>query len=127
MALKDSRKKPASKSSASKASVAKPKHAEQQQRSTLRFKGCTHFRQRVVCSVLSGKQIRIDEIRPSPLASAGLGDDIQVGLVEFEASFLRLIDKLTNGTKVRTPLQCNNPQNSTQNTHNLFCSIRTDR
>jgi RNA 3'-terminal phosphate cyclase len=109
MALKDSKKKPTSKSSASKASVTKPKHAEQQQRSTLRFKGCTHFRQRVVCSVLSGKQIRIDEIRPSPLASAGLGDDIQVGLVEFEASFLRLVDKLTNGTKVCTTLQCNKP------------------
>lgn len=28
-----------------------------------RFKGCKHFRERLVCATLSGKPIRIDEIR----------------------------------------------------------------
>ncbi|KAG5179601.1 RNA 3'-terminal phosphate cyclase domain-containing protein [Tribonema minus] len=66
----------------------------------LRFKGCTHFRQRVVCAILSGKPIRIDSIRPSPLEAGSLNDNIEIGLVDYEASFLRLIDKLTNGTKI---------------------------
>jgi RNA 3'-terminal phosphate cyclase-like protein len=57
----------------------------------LRFRGCTHFRQRVVNATLSGKPIRIDAIR---------ADDEQPGVRDFEASFLRLIDKLTNGTKI---------------------------
>ena len=71
-----------------------------QKSSTLRFQGSGHFRQRVVCSIHSGKPLRIDEIRSSPLSSSGHADDIQLGLVDFEASFLRLVDKLTNGTKV---------------------------
>lgn len=37
----------------------------------LRFKGCTHFRQRLICSILSGKSIKITEIRAN-LESPGL-------------------------------------------------------
>jgi RNA 3'-terminal phosphate cyclase len=54
----------------------------------LRFKGSENFRQRLVCSTLSGKPIRIDDIRS--------GDE-NPGLRDYEASFLRLIEKITNG------------------------------
>ena len=29
----------------------------------INFKGCSHFRQRIICSTLSGKPIRISDIR----------------------------------------------------------------
>ena len=57
----------------------------------LRFQGCEHFRQRVMLSCLSGKPIRIDDIR---------ADDEAPGLRGFEASFLRLTEKLSNGCVV---------------------------
>ncbi len=57
----------------------------------LRFRGCAHFRQRIVMSTLSGKRIRIDNIRDS---------DENPGLRDFEASFLRLVETLTNGCRV---------------------------
>ena len=57
----------------------------------LKFKGCQAFRQRLVCATLSGRQIRIDDIRAS---------DESPGLRDFEASFLRLLEKITNGCKV---------------------------
>ncbi|KAJ9071636.1 hypothetical protein DSO57_1036525 [Entomophthora muscae] len=49
------------------------------------------FRQRLIMATLSGKPIRIDKIRP---------DDDNPGLREYEASFLRLIEKLTNGSTI---------------------------
>ncbi|GLI64197.1 hypothetical protein VaNZ11_007389 [Volvox africanus] len=58
----------------------------------LKFRGCQHFRQRLVCSTLSGRAIRIDDIRAADPESPGLRD--------FEASFLRLLEKLTNGCVV---------------------------
>ncbi|GIL72254.1 hypothetical protein Vretimale_443 [Volvox reticuliferus] len=58
----------------------------------LKFRGCQHFRQRLVCSTLSGRAIRIDDIRAADPESPGLRD--------FEASFLRLLEKLTNGCLV---------------------------
>ncbi|CAM9242004.1 unnamed protein product [Ascophyllum nodosum] len=67
--------------------------------SVLRFKGSKHFRQRVVCSILSGRAIRIDDIRPFP-TSTSHQEEVQMGLMPHEAAFLRLVDKLTNGTKV---------------------------
>lgn len=57
----------------------------------LKFQGCTHFRQRLVCSTLSGKKIRIENIR---------SEDEEPGLQEFEANFLRLLEKLTNGSAI---------------------------
>lgn len=54
----------------------------------LRFEGSEHFRQRLICSTLSGKPIRIDSIR---------SDDENPGLRDYEASLLRLIEKVTNG------------------------------
>ncbi len=58
----------------------------------LKFRGCQHFRQRLVCATLSGRPIRIDDIRADDPQSPGLRD--------FEASFLRLLEKLTNGCVV---------------------------
>lgn len=54
----------------------------------LRFKGAEQFRQRIVLSTLSGKPIRIDDIR---------AQDQNPGLRDYEASLLRLIEKITNG------------------------------
>lgn len=58
----------------------------------LKFRGCQHFRQRLVCATLSGRPVRIDDIRSDDPHSPGLRD--------FEASFLRLLEKLTNGCVV---------------------------
>lgn len=58
---------------------------------TVRFKGHVHLPYRLVLSLLSHKPIRIDDIRP---------DDQEPGLNEAEVSFLRLLEKLTNGTTV---------------------------
>eukprot|EP00033_Pygsuia_biforma_P004164 GCRY01004570.1.p1 GENE.GCRY01004570.1~~GCRY01004570.1.p1 ORF type:complete len:358 (+),score=52.89 GCRY01004570.1:168-1241(+) len=56
-----------------------------------KFKGCAHFRQRLVLATLVGKAIKIDDIR---------SNDEHPGLRDFEASFLRLLDKMTNGAKI---------------------------
>ena len=58
---------------------------------TLRFCGCAQFRQRIVCSTLSSRPVRINRIRES---------DEQPGLKQCEASLLRLMDRLTNGSKI---------------------------
>jgi RNA 3'-terminal phosphate cyclase-like protein len=50
---------------------------------------------RLVCATLAGKSIRIDEIRPL---------EESVGLQDYEISFLRLLEKITNGmTMVVSP------------------------
>jgi RNA 3'-terminal phosphate cyclase-like protein len=54
--------------------------------------GAVQFRQRVVVSILSHRPLLIRNIRPDDLESPGLR--------EHEASFLRLIDKMTNGSTV---------------------------
>ena len=57
----------------------------------LQFKGENYLRQRLVMSLLSNKPVLITDIRPQ---------GPPVGLVEYEASFLRLIEKLTTGTNI---------------------------
>jgi hypothetical protein len=57
----------------------------------LRFTGAEHFRLRLVLSTLSGRSIRIDGMRP---------DNESPGLRDYEASLLRLLEKLTNGCVV---------------------------
>lgn len=56
---------------------------------TLRYEGCAHFRARIIAATLSGRPIRIDKIRSENFDAPGLQD--------FEASFLRLIDKISDG------------------------------
>lgn len=54
----------------------------------LKYKGSTDFRQRLVCATLSGKTLRIDDIR---------AEDTNPGLRDHEVSLLRLLEKITNG------------------------------
>lgn len=54
----------------------------------LRFEGSRSFRHRLILATLSGTRIMVGNIR---------GHNESPGLGEHEASFLRLLDKLTNG------------------------------
>mmetsp|Transcript_37436 Transcript_37436/g.48434 ORF Transcript_37436/g.48434 Transcript_37436/m.48434 type:complete len:383 (+) Transcript_37436:16-1164(+) len=60
-------------------------------KATLVYEGCANFRQRLVLACITSRPVRIVKIRP---------DDECPGLASFEASFVRLLDKLTNGTSV---------------------------
>jgi RNA 3'-terminal phosphate cyclase-like protein len=57
----------------------------------VRVFGCSHFRQHIICSTLSGRSLRLERIRDR---------DERPGLRPFEANFLRLMDKLTNGAHI---------------------------
>lgn len=57
----------------------------------LTYRGCNFLRQRLLLSTLSGKPIKIIDIRST---------DDEPGLREFEINLIRLFDKITNGTKV---------------------------
>jgi len=57
----------------------------------LRYSGHAHFRHRLVLSLLTRKPIRIDSIRP---------DNDDPGLKDFEVSFLRMMERISNGTVV---------------------------
>lgn len=57
----------------------------------LRLRGSQNFRQRIVYATLSGKALRIDAIRENSDSP---------GLQDYEASFLRLVEKVTNGCSV---------------------------
>jgi RNA 3'-terminal phosphate cyclase len=56
---------------------------------SLNFKGSHHLKQRLILATISGKSVKITDIRN--------GEGIQ----EFEINAIRLIDKLTNGTHVK--------------------------
>ncbi|KAJ1545781.1 hypothetical protein HK405_007677 [Cladochytrium tenue] len=80
-----------------------PATAPQQQ--VLRFHGHQHLRQRLLLATLSGKPVRIDRIRPSnPSGDQGAalvdGPEDHSGLMDYEVSFLRLLEKVTNGSTV---------------------------
>ncbi|XP_057674196.1 RNA 3'-terminal phosphate cyclase-like protein isoform X6 [Corythoichthys intestinalis] len=57
----------------------------------LAYDGCNFFRQRLVLSTLSGKRLKIRNIRSK---------DDNPGIRDFEASFIRLLDKVTNGSRI---------------------------
>ncbi|XP_076139851.1 RNA 3'-terminal phosphate cyclase-like protein isoform X1 [Alosa pseudoharengus] len=57
----------------------------------LTYEGCNFFRQRLILSTLSGKRVKIRNIRSK---------DDNPGLRDFEASFIRLLDKITNGSRI---------------------------
>ena len=62
-------------------------------KTTLRFEdGATQFRQRLVVSLLSHRPLLIRNIRADDLENPGLKD--------YEANFLRLIDQITNGSRM---------------------------
>ncbi|CAB3405170.1 unnamed protein product [Caenorhabditis bovis] len=58
---------------------------------TLDFEGCNFFRIRLAYSILTGRPIRISNIRK---------DDDAPGIRDFEAKLIALMEKVTNGTKV---------------------------
>lgn len=57
----------------------------------LRFTSHRDLRQRLLLSILSGKSVRVDQIR---------SEDIQVGLRDYEVNLLRLVEKVTNGSTI---------------------------
>ncbi|XP_061590290.1 RNA 3'-terminal phosphate cyclase-like protein [Cololabis saira] len=57
----------------------------------LSYDGCNFLRQRLVLSTLSGKSVKISKIRCR---------EDEPGLRDFEASFIRLLDKVTNGSRI---------------------------
>jgi len=57
----------------------------------LEYEGSNYLRQRLVLATITGKAIRISRIRTR---------DDDPGLQEAEAGFIRLLDKMTNGSKV---------------------------
>ena len=59
---------------------------------TLEYEDCNFMRMRLVLATLSGRALRISNIRSK---------DITPGLKEFEASLIRLFDKITNGSKIK--------------------------
>uniref|UniRef100_A0A8R1XS80 RNA 3'-terminal phosphate cyclase-like protein n=1 Tax=Onchocerca volvulus TaxID=6282 RepID=A0A8R1XS80_ONCVO len=58
----------------------------------LRFEGCNFFRLRLVYSLLSGHSIAISKIRPH---------DDEPGIRDFESKLLLLLEKITNGTRIK--------------------------
>ena len=56
-----------------------------------RFEGCNFFRQRLVLATLTGRNVHIEGIREN---------ENEPGLQEYEAGFIRLLDKLTNGSRI---------------------------
>nr|SVE75747.1 EOG090X05X4 [Daphnia hispanica] len=63
----------------------------QQHLGRLKYEGCNFFRQRLVLATLSCRSVSIVNIRSK---------ENDPGLREFEASFIRLLDKITNGSKI---------------------------
>jgi len=55
------------------------------------FLGSQNFRLRIVLSTLSGKPIKIEKIRST---------DLNPGLKDYEISFLRLMESVTNGSQI---------------------------
>ncbi|XP_065183413.1 RNA 3'-terminal phosphate cyclase-like protein [Sycon ciliatum] len=55
------------------------------------YEGCNYLRQRLILSTLSGCPVRIKNIRAK---------EDTPGIQDFEASFIRLLDKLTNGSRI---------------------------
>lgn len=55
----------------------------------LRYKGHARLRQRLILATLAGKSARFDGIRPN---------EENPGLTDYEISFLRLLDRFTNGS-----------------------------
>ncbi|XP_073835750.1 RNA terminal phosphate cyclase 1 [Musca autumnalis] len=63
-----------------------------QEGNCLIYRGSNFFKQRLILSVLSGKPVKITQIRSD--------DEANPGMREYEIGLIRLLDKLTNGTKI---------------------------
>jgi len=60
----------------------------------LRFSSTENFRSRLVLAVLSGNSVVFEDIRRNDVEQG-------TGMRDYEVSFLRLVDKFTNGTRVK--------------------------
>lgn len=76
---------------ATSAGVAQGKKAAARGDRVVRVSGHQNFRQRLVLSLLTGRPVVITGIRSKSTSP---------GLREYEAGFLRLLEKLTNGTRI---------------------------
>jgi RNA 3'-terminal phosphate cyclase-like protein len=54
----------------------------------LKYEGCSLFRNRITASLLSGNTLKVNKIREK---------DDSPGLQDYEANYLKLIEKLTDG------------------------------
>ncbi|KAH8287471.1 hypothetical protein KR054_008314 [Drosophila jambulina] len=63
-----------------------------QEGNCLIYRGSNFLKQRLILSCLSGKPVKINQIRSE--------DESAPGLREYEISLIRLLDKITNGTKI---------------------------
>ncbi|KAH8375759.1 probable RNA 3'-terminal phosphate cyclase-like protein [Drosophila serrata] len=63
-----------------------------QEGNCLIYRGSNFLKQRLILSCLSGKPVKINQIRAE--------DESAPGLREYEISLIRLLDKITNGTKI---------------------------
>ncbi|CAH1254611.1 RCL1 [Branchiostoma lanceolatum] len=57
----------------------------------LTYEGCNFLRQRLVLATLSNRPVKIKKIRSK---------DANPGVQDFEASFIRLLDRITNGSRI---------------------------
>ncbi|XP_042219345.1 RNA 3'-terminal phosphate cyclase-like protein [Homarus americanus] len=57
----------------------------------LTYEGCNFFRQKLILATLSGKPVRVKNIRVT---------SEEPGLKDYEASFIRLIDCISNGSRI---------------------------
>ena len=62
---------------------------DNQQPFDIHLNDCTNFRYKILCATLSNHSLIIDKIR--------IDEDI-IGLKNYEANFLRLIEKVSNGS-----------------------------
>ncbi|XP_043270964.1 probable RNA 3'-terminal phosphate cyclase-like protein [Venturia canescens] len=60
-------------------------------KNVIAYEGCNYLKYRLLLSTLSGKSIKITEIRTN---------DDDPGLREYEVNLIRLFDRITNGTKI---------------------------
>lgn len=76
---------------------------------SLKYEGSAHFRARLSASTLSGRNLRLDAIRADAMTmantkSTGAGQQEEngptMGLQDFEACYLRLIDSLSDGKRL---------------------------
>lgn len=56
------------------------------------LKGSISFKQRIICATLSGKSVRIEDIRTNNKQNPGLKD--------YEILLLKLINSTTNGSEI---------------------------
>ncbi|KRY68972.1 RNA 3'-terminal phosphate cyclase-like protein, partial [Trichinella pseudospiralis] len=69
----------------------KIEHNKMEQDSVLQYEGCNFLRQRLVLATLSGRPVRIVNIRP---------DDVSPGVTDFEIKLFNLLSEITNRSTV---------------------------